>query len=193
MPRGGAYLLASDGKAPLKERPLPPPGGGGGGPGDRLEDRARALSFVYDPLRERCKCDIITTLLELCRTYSAPRTNGNEYGRALALPSIMSSFQDFQLSPDSNNKGSSFPAKNFACIKNKRGLSCDTQASLILCRGDRIRTCDHLVPNQVRYRTALRPVFCDFASAKLRLFSEVAKVNSQNLRLPPLRAALRHL
>ena len=24
-------------------------------------------------------------------------------------------------------------------------------------RGDRIRTCDHLVPNQVRYRTALRP------------------------------------
>ena len=25
-------------------------------------------------------------------------------------------------------------------------------------RGDRIRTCDHLVPNQVRYRTALRPV-----------------------------------
>ncbi len=25
------------------------------------------------------------------------------------------------------------------------------------CRGDRIRTCDHLVPNQVRYRTALRP------------------------------------
>ena len=26
-----------------------------------------------------------------------------------------------------------------------------------LCRGDRIRTCDHLVPNQARYRTALRP------------------------------------
>ena len=24
-------------------------------------------------------------------------------------------------------------------------------------RGDRIRTCDHLVPNQVRYRTALHP------------------------------------
>ena len=27
-----------------------------------------------------------------------------------------------------------------------------------LCRGDRIRTCDHLVPNQTRYRTALHPV-----------------------------------
>ena len=95
--RGGAYLLASDGKAPLKERPLPPSGGGGGGPGDRLEDRARALSFVYDPLWERCKCDIITTLLELCRTYSAPGTNGNECGRACAPPSVMSSFQDFKL------------------------------------------------------------------------------------------------
>ncbi len=28
----------------------------------------------------------------------------------------------------------------------------------LLCRGDRIRTCDHLVPNQARYRTALHPV-----------------------------------
>ena len=27
-------------------------------------------------------------------------------------------------------------------------------------RGDRIRTCDHLVPNQERYRTALHPVKC---------------------------------
>ena len=25
------------------------------------------------------------------------------------------------------------------------------------CRGDRIRTCDTLVPNQVRYRAALHP------------------------------------
>ena len=27
------------------------------------------------------------------------------------------------------------------------------------CRGDRIRTCDSLLPKQVRYRTALHPVF----------------------------------
>ena len=27
----------------------------------------------------------------------------------------------------------------------------------LLCRGDRIRTCDPLVPNQVRYRPALLP------------------------------------
>ena len=27
-----------------------------------------------------------------------------------------------------------------------------------LCRGDRIRTCGRLVPNQERYRAALRPV-----------------------------------
>ena len=47
--RGGDYIFASDGKAPLKERPLPSrERGGGGGPGDRLEDRARALSFVYN-------------------------------------------------------------------------------------------------------------------------------------------------
>ena len=30
------------------------------------------------------------------------------------------------------------------------------------CRGDRIRTCDHLVPNQERYRTALHPVLISF-------------------------------
>ena len=28
----------------------------------------------------------------------------------------------------------------------------------LFSRGDRIRTCDHLVPNQARYRTALHPV-----------------------------------
>ena len=27
----------------------------------------------------------------------------------------------------------------------------------LFCRGDRIRTCDHLVPNQARYRAALHP------------------------------------
>ena len=29
--------------------------------------------------------------------------------------------------------------------------------SYIVCRSDRIRTCDPLVPNQIRYRTALHP------------------------------------
>ena len=42
------------------------------------------------------------------------------------------------------------------------------------CRGDRIRTCDHLVPNQVRYRTALRPEqkppMGGFAGAKVGAF-----------------------
>lgn len=45
-------------------------------------------------------------------------------------------------------------------------------------RGDRIRTCDHLVPNQARYRTALHPVSCkvsDFASAKVLIKSEPCK------------------
>ena len=45
---------------------------------DILEDRARALSLVFDPMWERCKCDIITTLLELCRTYSAPFEKNDE-------------------------------------------------------------------------------------------------------------------
>ena len=39
----------------------------------------------------------------------------------------------------------------------KRGFPFYWKTSL-LCRGDRIRTCDHLVPNQARYRTALHPV-----------------------------------
>ena len=30
----------------------------------------------------------------------------------------------------------------------------------LFCRGDRIRTCDPLVPNQMRYRAALLPVLC---------------------------------
>ena len=34
-----------------------------------------------------------------------------------------------------------------------------TAVCLVCCRGDRIRTCDRLVPNQERYRTALRPEF----------------------------------
>ena len=30
---------------------------------------------------------------------------------------------------------------------------------IMIGRGDRIRTCDHLVPNQERYRTALHPEY----------------------------------
>ena len=43
----------------------------------------------------------------------------------------------------------------------------------VICRGDRIRTCDHLVPNQVRYRTALRP---EFVSAKLRKIFNICTI-----------------
>ena len=46
-------------------------------------------------------------------------------------------------------------------IKQKKSLEISINSlifsDLHRCRGDRIRTCDHLVPNQVRYRTALRP------------------------------------
>ena len=59
----------------------------------------------------------------------------------------------------------------------KRGFPFYWKTSL-LCRGDRIRTCDHLVPNQARYRTALHPVSCkvsDFASAKVLIKSEPCK------------------
>ena len=34
-------------------------------------------------------------------------------------------------------------------------------AELLKSRGDRIRTCDPLVPNQVRYRPALLPDHCN--------------------------------
>ena len=38
-------------------------------------------------------------------------------------------------------------------------------------RGDRIRTCDHLVPNQARYRAALHPaaIFVDYSISDLRV------------------------
>ena len=42
------------------------------------------------------------------------------------------------------------------CVLTKKGSS--LLKNLFTCRGDRIRTCDHLVPNQARYRTALHPV-----------------------------------
>ena len=41
----------------------------------------------------------------------------------------------------------------FYSNKKKQSLSW-----LSICRGDRIRTCDPLLPKQMRYRTALRPV-----------------------------------
>ena len=50
-----------------------------------------------------------------------------------------------------------------------------------ICRGDRIRTCGRLVPNQERYRAALHPVaslgkaFLVFAGAKVQHFSEICK------------------
>ncbi len=54
-----------------------------------------------------------------------------------------------------------------------------------ISRGDRIRTCDHLVPNQVRYRTALRPEslrmkFTHLQSdAKVIIFLQTAKQKSR--------------
>ncbi len=45
-----------------------------------------------------------------------------------------------------------------------------------VCREDRIRTCDHLVPNQAFYRTELLPdAFFTKATAKLQLFFDIAK------------------
>ena len=35
----------------------------------------------------------------------------------------------------------------------------DPKVGCLKCREDRVRTCDPLVPNQVRYRTALLPYF----------------------------------
>ena len=43
-------------------------------------------------------------------------------------------------------------------IKNR--MACCQSFGFFQSRGDRIRTCDHLVPNQERYRTALHPVKC---------------------------------
>ena len=50
-----------------------------------------------------------------------------------------------------NSKANHHP--KITTIKNSYFRNC-----LIFCRGDRIRTCDPLLPKQMRYRTALRPV-----------------------------------
>ncbi len=57
----------------------------------------------------------------------------------------------------------------------------------LFCRGDRIRTCDHLVPNQARYRAALHPekkrTFV-FADAKVRFFYKTCKFFKNYLIIP---------
>ena len=47
----------------------------------------------------------------------------------------------------------------------------DISPNALNCRGDRIRTCDHLVPNQARYRAALHPaaIFIDYSISDLRV------------------------
>lgn len=42
-------------------------------------------------------------------------------------------------------------------LKKKKEKPFSKDFSFVICRGDRIRTCDHLVPNQARYRAALHP------------------------------------
>ena len=43
--------------------------------------------------------------------------------------------------------------------KKQNEQTLDTTLAHHIGRGDRIRTCDHLVPNQERYRTALHPEY----------------------------------
>ena len=51
-------------------------------------------------------------------------------------------------------------------------------------RGDRIRTCDHLVPNQARYRTALHPVL-KLRVQRYNYFFTYAKFQASFLYFPP--------
>ena len=46
---------------------------------------------------------------------------------------------------------------------------------LFFCRGERIRTSDPLVPNQMRYRAALRPALRQLKNSKLTQFAEISK------------------
>ena len=42
-------------------------------------------------------------------------------------------------------------------IAKRKKIASLCEEAIIFCRGDRIRTCDRLVPNQMRYRAALHP------------------------------------
>ena len=59
---------------------------------------------------------------------------------------------------------------------------------LFLSRGDRIRTCDHLVPNQARYRTALHPAHSSLRhllSIALSIISELRVQRYYIFSIPP--------
>ena len=56
----------------------------------------------------------------------------------------------------------------------------------LFCRGDRIRTCGRLVPNQERYRAALHPEYASFriCVCKGNAFSENLQILSYYFIIP---------
>ena len=54
-----------------------------------------------------------------------------------------------------------------AAVLKHKSPSISAEAFFRVCREDRIRTCDPLVPNQVRYRPALLPELLHFTKSKL--------------------------
>ena len=57
-----------------------------------------------------------------------------------------------------------------------------------LCRGDRIRTCDHLFPKQERYRAALHPAYSSLRyllSIALSIISELRVQRYYIFSIPP--------
>ena len=55
----------------------------------------------------------------------------------------------------------------------------------LICRDDKIRTCDPLHPMQVRYRAALRPETPFRRAAKIRQILQLPKQNAFNFFLRP--------
>ena len=53
--------------------------------------------------------------------------------------------------------GKSADPKEALWVKAKKEMRPLEPHLFLICRGDRIRTCDRLVPNQERYRAALHP------------------------------------
>lgn len=56
-------------------------------------------------------------------------------------------------------------------LSNDKGIIPIVGIIPLISRGDRIRTCDHLVPNQARYRAALHPEYVPLLLLRMQRYA----------------------
>ena len=101
-------------------------------------------------------CGLVTFMVDTAAAlakYITEQERGKSGGltscSCLLLKSLVDFWPDYQITCQLDGKG----------IKKKMSKRWIQRLLIMIGRGDRIRTCDHLVPNQERYRTALHPEY----------------------------------